>query len=113
MFDANMRSLEKGKWFFSHIYGLEKNSPLYGTGVNVDDIVISRMLDENDDTPRVSFRTPSGYVVIQHDDEMLHTHACFEGYLDLNGFINIASKNKAEQVLRTLSDNEKSELGIN
>ena len=113
MFDANMRGLEKGIWFFSHVYGLEKDSPLYGTGVNKDDIVISRMLDDNDETPRVSFRTPSGDVVIQHDDEMLHTHACFEGYLDLTGFINNTSKSKAEQILHALTDNEKSELGIN
>lgn len=108
-----MRGLEKGTWFFSLVYGLEDDSPLYETGIHKDDIVICRMLDDNNDTPRVSFNTPSGVVVIQHDDEMLHTHACFEGYLDLTGFICTASLNKAANILRLLSTKEKEEIGIN
>ena len=87
--------------FFSKVYGVKPESPLYGLGVKKEDVVLCEMLSHCHDEPVVRFFCPLGVVDVKNESLQLHTHAVYEGNEDLTGFICAESKSKAASVLAT------------
>lgn len=97
MLDANARYIPKGKKFFVEGY-VGDDSILYRLGFKSGDYALCKMLDDTNDSPRISIKIKGKvYVVRASYDE--DTFLTYEGRPDGGGFICDKSKAACEKLI--------------
>jgi hypothetical protein len=101
-FCANMRYVPKGLEFFAKVTGCKKGSKLFALGFRTGDIVQCVMLDEQNDTPEVLFKTRTGEIKIRPGgDENYSSLVEYAGQIHGLNFIEAEDSRKAQEILRT------------
>ncbi len=100
MFDANMRYLPKGMYFFAKVWDVNEKSALWNLGVRPGDLVKCKMRDVSHRNPRVKFFLPFGTITIRSNDGGCCAHwLVFEGRMDGYSFISESSFKTAKEMM--------------
>ena len=98
MFDANMRYLPKGRWFFAKVQGASDS--MASKGVKANDLILCHMLNSGNEKPCVDMILNGKPFTISDDTDFYDNWFVFEGNFDLTGFIDKESKEIAGQIIK-------------
>lgn len=97
MFDANLRHLPKGTWFFAKVYNA-KGRVLSAFGLQPDDIVVAHMLSDDHENPSITIYHKGKHITVDDQIDSYKSMLVYEGNFDLTGFIKDESLEKAKLV---------------
>lgn len=96
MIDANARYIPKGVKFFVSGY-VDKNSVLIGLGVINGQSYLCKMLDNTNDTPRISIKVNGRIHIVKIDCD--YSFLTYEGTPNGEGFISDKSKAACKKLI--------------
>jgi hypothetical protein len=100
MFDANMRYLPKGLYFFTKVWDVREGSILWKRGVRTGDLIRCKMRDRTHRNPRVKMFLPTGTITVRSNDDGICAHwLVYEGRTDGRGFIDSRSHLKCKEIM--------------
>lgn len=99
MFDANMRHLPKDLVFFAQVSYLPENHKLNEIGIENDQIVKCKMLDESDDNPSVLFYNNGNVDIVASDEDGFGSMFVYLGNTIDMDFIHKSEELKALEIL--------------
>ena len=102
MFDANMRHLPKDLVFFAEVYSAESSGSLGKAGVKRDDIVLCKMLDDDNDECRVLIQLKNEKIILNSRIDWKDYWLVYAGLYNGKDFTNNQSKAKAKELLSDL-----------
>ena len=102
MFDANASYIARGREFFVDVYTVSDR--LKAKGINKGDLILCKMLNDNNDNPCVDMMVNGKYIAVcaSDTDDFCNNWFVYAGRKDLTGFICDVTKNKAKQFLALL-----------
>ena len=101
MIDANARYIPKGVKFFVSGY-VDKDSDLIGLGVISGQSYLCKMLDNTNDTPRISIKVNGKVCVVKIECD--HSFLTYKGVPSGKGFISDKSRESCKKLIGEFND---------